>query len=338
MEKLVSIILVNYKKNYFTIDCLKSLLHQTYRNFEIIIIDNGSEYNSFLELKKELIKFESDIDIKLIRSDLNLYFASGNNKAIKLAKGDYICLLNYDTVVLPDFIEKMIEFLEKREDAGMISPKIKVYEYKNYLWYAGGELSFKNAILVSLRGYWEYDPQDKKYNEISITDFAAGTSLFLKREIIDKIGFMDEIFFMYQEDPDWSFRAKKEGYKNYYVPTTIVYHKIPPVLDKRRLLLHNYFVNRNSQIFVWKHAKLKEFMIFYIKYIFKNLKEFNLYLYTAIQQKRVFIVLLQFFSILQGFRIGLKRRTNRSCKKNLIRDYNFIVNIQKKIQLLKNFK
>jgi len=80
MNKSVSIIILNYKKNQDTLDCLKSLKNQTYKNFEILLVDNDSEYNSFLELKKELEQFKENLEIILIRSKINLYFAGGTIK------------------------------------------------------------------------------------------------------------------------------------------------------------------------------------------------------------------------------------------------------------------
>ncbi|MFX1451361.1 MAG: glycosyltransferase family 2 protein, partial [Promethearchaeota archaeon] len=87
MQKLVSIIILNYNNNHFTIDCLKSLTKQSYKNFEIIIVDNGSKYDTYLELKTILKEFESKLNIKLVRSNYNLYFAGGNNKGLKYTKG-----------------------------------------------------------------------------------------------------------------------------------------------------------------------------------------------------------------------------------------------------------
>ncbi|GAH67190.1 unnamed protein product, partial [marine sediment metagenome] len=108
MKRLVSIIILNYNKHQYTLDCLRSLTNQTYKNFEVILVDNGSEYNLFLKLKKELEYFKKLIEINVIRNKLNLFFAGGNNKAIKIANGEYICLLNNDTIVEPNFIENMV--------------------------------------------------------------------------------------------------------------------------------------------------------------------------------------------------------------------------------------
>ncbi|MFX1592154.1 MAG: glycosyltransferase family 2 protein [Promethearchaeota archaeon] len=329
MKKSVSIIILNYNGNQDTIDCLKSLKNQTFKNFEILLVDNGSNTNSFLELKRELKQFKEDLEIILIRINLNVFFTGGNNKALKIASGEYICLLNNDTIVSPDFIERMVDFLEKNSDAGMISPKIKVYKNKNYLWYAGAYLNLKKATISGLRGIWEFDPQNQKYNEIILTDYAAGTALFLKKEVVDKIGLLDEIFFMYFEETDWNLRAKKEGYKVYYVPTTIVYHKVSPINNKKASRLKHLFFNRNAQILVWKHAKFIELLIFYLNYSIRNLK----LIFKTFINKELYYVYLQFYSLLQGFRIGIKRRSNRSCHKIIVKDYHFFKHIEKRKEL-----
>ena len=331
MDRLVSIIILNYNRYQYTIDCLKSLERQTYKNFEVILVDNGSEYNLFLRLKKELNYFKNLINIILIRLNVNLFFTGGNNKAIKIAHGRYICLLNNDTVVEPNFIESMVNFLETNSNAGMISPKIKAYKNKNYLWNAGADINLRSINITKIRGLWEYDPNNQKYSKISLTDYAVGTALFVKKEVIDKIGLLDEIFFMYFEETEWNFRAKKIGYQNYYVPTTIVYHKVTPFISKKALLLKQFFLNRNAQIFVLKHAGLLDILIFYIKFTLRNLRIILL----ALISRKFYITFLRLWSLLQGFRIGIKKRTNRSCRKILIKDYRFIKKIEKRIQLLK---
>jgi len=233
MEDLVSVIIVNYNHYDFTIECLRSLKDQSYKNFEILLVDNGSKYSLFLKLKEELNEFRKFLNINLIRSKRNLYFGAGNNKAIRLAKGDYLCLLNNDVIVESDFIEVMVDFLKKHPDAGMITPKIKFYEDKRFLWNTGSFLNFKTAQVVENRGFLEFDPKNQKYNKVELIDFAPGTAVFFKRRMIDDIGLIDEIFLMYHEDPDWNLRAQQMGYKSYYVPSTIVYHNVPIDIKKR---------------------------------------------------------------------------------------------------------
>jgi hypothetical protein len=277
-----------------------------------------------------------------------LFFAGGNNKAIKISRGSILCLLNNDTVVLPQFIEKMVEFLENNPRAGFICPKIKSFSNRKFIWYAGGNISLKYEKLIKIRGRWELDPSDQKYNEISVTDFAAGTSLFFKKELIEKIGMMDEIFFMYHEDPDWNLRAQKIGYKNYYVPTTTVYHKVSPSRGKRFALFNTYLIHRNLQILAWKNLNYLRILLFYVKYCIVNAFEVTSYLllsafpdilYQFLSRKLklpyknkklyIYAAYLRCKSLGQGFIIGLRRRTHRSCGKYLIRDYNFIIKQQR---------
>lgn len=327
MEKLISIIIINYNSYSYTFECLKSLRNQTYKNFEVLLVDNGSKYDLFLKMKEKLNQFNNILNIKLIRNIINLYFGAGNNKAIKEAKGEYICLLNNDTEVLPDFIEKMVDFLEKHPGAGMISPKIKLYPQKQYIWNAGNHINFKTSIVATNRGYLEFDPNDLKYSEIELNDFAAGTALFIKKKYLEKIGLIDEIYFMYWEDPDWNFRAKELGYESYYVPTTIVYHKIPvnEKISAKRQIFNDYFFKRNKQIFVWKFASIKELIIFYFKFSLAILSEFL----KKLWYRAFAILIINIISIWHGFRIGLKRRTHRSCRKYLIKDYFYIKKLQK---------
>ncbi len=324
MEKLVSVIILNYNDYVHTIDCLKSLIQQTYKNFEVILVDNGSKYELYIELKNTLNQFKDILNLKLIRNNDNLYFVSGSNNAIKKAKGEYICLLNYDVVVSPEYIEKMVDFLENHPDAGMITPKIKIFKDKNIIWNTGAFINFRSAIVIGNRGYLEYDPYDRKYNKIEPIGFAPGTAVFTKKKVINEIGLMDEIFFMYHEDPDWNLRAQMKGYKSYYVPTTIVYHNISRIINKKRMIFNLHFFLRNSQILVWKHARFIDLLIFYYIFFIQNLGIILLNILT----KKFNQIIIRLHSIWQGFRIGLKRRTNRSCKKYMISDYKYVKKIQ----------
>ncbi len=328
MEKLVSIIILNYNKYNYTLECLKSLQQQTYKNIEVILVDNGSKKNLYLKLKKELNQFENYLKILLIRNEYNLYFASGNNKGMKIATGDYICLLNNDTIVEPDLIEKLVEFMENNQDAGMISPKIRIYRNKNYMYYGGGEINIRSSYVAKPKGIWEKETKNEKYNKISLTDYTAGTVLFLRKRITEKIGLLDEIYFMYFEETDWNIRAKRNGFNNYYVPTTTVYHNITRNLNRN--IFQQYFFNRNRQIFVWKHGTYIDLLIFYCRFLLKNFRSFL----GILKNRDLYLRYLQLHSLLQGFRIGLKRRTNQSCKNIIIRDYHFIKEMQNKIQLL----
>lgn len=230
MEKLVSILLVNFNNNHYTIDCLRSLLKLNYQNFEVLITDNGSTHSNYLKLKNEIKQFTSKINIKLIRSNIKLYFAVGTNKAIKESQGKYLCLLNNDTEVEPNFLELIINYMEKNEEIGMLCPKIVYYTKPNHIWYAGAYLNPRSIYFSYHIGLNQKD--NGQYDEIKETSYANGAALFTKREVIKNIGLLDEIFFMYVEETDWNYRAKKAGYKIIYFPEAVIYQKLMCLIKK----------------------------------------------------------------------------------------------------------
>ncbi|MBD3197814.1 MAG: hypothetical protein GF317_22375 [Candidatus Lokiarchaeota archaeon] len=234
-------------------------------------------------------------------------------------------MLNYDTIVKENFIEEMVNFLDNNPDAGMITPKIKIYDDKDIIWNAGAYLDFRSAIVIGNRGYLEYDPNNKKYNKIEEIGFAPGTAMFVRKAAIERAGLIDEIFLMYHEDPDWNLRVQKKGFKSYYVPTTTVYHDIPRIFDSNKTTFKQYFFTRNSQILVWKHAKIMDILIFY--YIFTIMN--GAVILINLLSGNVNSLIIKLKSIWQGFRVGVKRRTNRSCAKYLLRDYKYSQKIQK---------
>ncbi|MGM0469193.1 MAG: glycosyltransferase, partial [Promethearchaeati archaeon] len=302
------------------------------------------------------------LTIRLIRINRNLYFGPGCNKGIKNARGDYICLLNYDTIVSSNFIEEMVKFLDNNPDAGMITPKIKINNDRRFIWNAGGFLNFRSPIVVLNRGLLEYDPLDKKYNETEKIDFAPGTALFVRKEVIEKIGLIDEIYLMYHEDPDWNLRAQKEGFVSYYVPKTIVFHRHSidlkddikmlfwwdsdwrKSIKSKKILLHetpftinlnsikkkreisknlfnDHFFKRNSQILVWKFGSFIDLLIFYFNYL-------KLVFLIILFNRRKIQINRLLYAIRQGFIIGVKKRTNRSCIKMLKKEYIYVRNLQ----------
>ncbi|MFX1453160.1 MAG: glycosyltransferase family 2 protein [Promethearchaeota archaeon] len=329
MQKLVSIILLNYNNNNFTIDCLKSLTKQSYKDFEIIIVDNGTKYYTYLELKNTLKEFESKLNIKLIRSDYNLYFAGGNNKGIKNAKGDYVCLLNNDTEVVPDFLEKVVNYLDKNKNVGMLCPKILFFEDKNRIWYGGSYLNPRSIHHSYHLGHNQKD--NGKYDQIKEVPYACGAALFTRRKVIEEIGLMDEIFFIYVEEIDWNYRAKKKGYKIIYFPDTAIYHKVNIITKKNRYGFREnpfqiYLHSRNKIIFELKHFSLFDIFLFFCIYQFKS--TITELIISIIQKKHEFLI-AHIRSLIMGFLIGIKRRTCRSCKDLMKREINYFKRFQK---------
>lgn len=231
---------------------------------DIIIVDNGSDkiYNLPENTKSE--------HIKLIRSETNTGFSGGYNIGIKeaLARGaDYILIINNDTIVDPDMIKNLLTVLESKPEIGVTTPKIyfaKGHEFHKdrytkdelgkVFWFAGGSTDWNNVMSIH-RGIDEVD--HGQYDKTESIDFASGCCLLFKREVLEKIGLLDDRYFLYYEDADLNERVKKAGYKIYYVPTAVLYHVNAASTGGAGNVLHDYFLTRNKMLFGMTYAPLR---------------------------------------------------------------------------------
>lgn len=224
----LSVIIVNYNVKFFLEQCLKSVLKAT-KNItcEIWVVDNNSVDGSVDMLKE---KFTS---VKLIENKTNLGFSKANNIAIKQSKGEYVLLLNPDTVVEEDCFEKCISFMDKKPDAGALG--VKMLDGSGYfLPESKRGLPTPQVALYKMFGLNKLFPKSKKFgkyhlgflpaNKTNKVEVLAGAFMFIRKKVLDKIGLLDESFFMYGEDIDLSYRIIKEGYNNYYFPETSIIH------------------------------------------------------------------------------------------------------------------
>ncbi|HDR52671.1 MAG TPA: glycosyltransferase, partial [Mariniphaga anaerophila] len=226
----LSVIIVNYNVKHFLEQCLHSVLKATKMvSSEIFVIDNNSVDGS-MQLIKE--KFPQ---VHLIENKDNVGFSKANNQAIRLAKGKYILLLNPDTVVEEDTFTKIVKFMDEHPDAGGLG--VKMIDGKgNFLPESKRGLPTPWVAFCKMFGLSKLFPKSKKFgkyhlsyldeNEIHQVEVLAGAFMLLRKETIDKVGLLDENFFMYGEDIDLSYRITQGGYKNYYFPeTTIIHYK-----------------------------------------------------------------------------------------------------------------
>lgn len=224
----LSIIIISYNTEKITIDCLKSIiksLKNSSLKYEIIIVDNASKDNSVSSIKKLKSEIKNrNLKINLIENKENIGFGPANNQAVKLAKSDYLLFLNSDIIVLNASIEKLYNFYKQNE---------KLF---NFL---GGKLLNKDGTSqpscgpmytlpmifahLFLRGdYWEltrYSP--KKIKEV---DWISGACILTKKEYFEKLGGFDEKIFMYMEEIDLFYRAKKHGFKVFFYPEAQFIH------------------------------------------------------------------------------------------------------------------
>jgi len=186
----------------------------------VILVDNAS-HDGTAEVVRE--KFPS---VKIISNAENLRFAGGNNVGIEYAikhGADYILLLNNDTEVASDFLGELVNAAESSKNIGMVGPKIYYYYDQNRIWFAGGKIEFWKGWISHI-GIREID--HGQYNSTRDVGYLTGCCLLIKREVIEKIGKLDERFFIYGEDADWCVRASRAGYKLVYVPSSVIWHKV----------------------------------------------------------------------------------------------------------------
>ena len=237
---LVSIITVNYNQSAATCDMLASLYASGYPNMEVWVVDNASPSDT-----PEVIK-EKFPQVIFIQSDKNLGFAGGNNLALQQAQGDYFYLINNDTIVPQGHIEQLVSVLASDASVGVVSPKIKFYATPDIIQFAGytdmTRYSFRNKSI----GYGECD--NGKYDQICDSAFAHGAAMMLKREVVGQTGLMNEHYFLYYEELEWSARIKKAGYRIIYVPDTYILHK-ESLSTGKSSLLQTYYMNRNRLLF-----------------------------------------------------------------------------------------
>jgi len=274
-QSKVFLIILNWNGRKMTLDCLESLvsgIKYPVLSMEIVIVDNGSTDDSVLKIENFNIENSLKIKnfkLKIIKKPKNLGFAEGNNVGIKYALengADYICLLNNDTRVDPDFLTELINTAESDEKIGIVGGKIyfeKGYEFHKerykkedlgkVIWYAGGVIDWKN-IYASHRGLDEVD--EGQFEAVIDTDYVNGCLLLAKREVFEKIGVFNAGYYMYFEDVDLSLRAKKAGFKLKYCPKSHIWHLIAGSSGIGSGL-NDYFTTRNRLLFGMKYAPFR---------------------------------------------------------------------------------
>ncbi len=246
MDPLVSIITINYNQLQYTLDLLESLRHVEYRNIEIIVVDNASIENPATTIKDRFA------EVHVIVSKKNLGFAGGNNLGINAATGKYLFFLNNDTEVTPDTIRPLVEYCEHHSDAGIVCPKILFHNSGETIQYVGASRINPYTGRNTRPGFGETDKG--QYDSVLKTDYAHGAAMMVPRAVIDKVGQMPDIFFLYYEELDWCESIKNQGYNIYVVPESRVYHKESKSVGKNSTL-KTYYMTRNRLLFMRRNTK-----------------------------------------------------------------------------------
>jgi GT2 family glycosyltransferase len=239
---LVSVIALNWNTAEVTCDFLRSITEQCdYPNLEVIIVDNGSTEDPTAKLKAV------NPAVKVILTGENLGFAGGNNTGMREAKGDYFFIVNNDTEFTPGLIESLLLPFSTDPSIGVVCPKIRFFYNPSIIQYAG---FFPISVYTGRTTAVGSHEEDKgQYDKPAYTEAAHGCAMMVKREVAEKTGMFPEKFFLYYEEWDWSFRILKGGYKIFYQPEALIYHKESMTVGKQNPM-KVYYHTRNRILFM----------------------------------------------------------------------------------------
>lgn len=228
-----------------TIDCLRSLMKITYKNKEIIVVDNHSEDGSY----ESLVKLFPNL--KIIETEENTGFTGGNNIGLKYTSGLYILLLNNDTKVTPGFIEPLVEDLEKNKKLGIIQSKIFVMDNPTLL---DSVVSYQTSTgFLYHQGYLSKDKPE--YREFLYSFSIKGACMIIRREIL-KEGLFDDDYFAYFEETDLCWRAWLMGFEVGFEPRSVIFHKMGATSSKMNRAFINYHSFKNRVRTILKNAEI----------------------------------------------------------------------------------
>lgn len=223
MEKTrwnLSVVILNYNTGDFLTQCLRSLepLREN-KKIDIWVVDNGSSDESLEMARKDFPK------LHCLETGQNLGFAKGNNLALKEVKSKYVLILNPDTEVLPGTLPALMEYMEEHREVGACSPRVELpngqLDWASHRGFPTPLASFKYYFLKDDR---LYHLSDRDFNKPHEVDSLSGAFILTKKEVLEKVGFFDESYFMYAEDLDLCYRIKKAGYKIIYLPQVKIIH------------------------------------------------------------------------------------------------------------------
>lgn len=240
----LAVILINYNGKKYNSACIDSILQNKVRGeLTILVVDNASSDGS-VELLQQRYEELSGNRIEYILLEQNYGFAAANNRGIERAVelgADYVLLLNNDTETAPDLLEQL-HACAKRHPGCMIVPKIYYSDDRKRIWSAGGSVS---PIIrkVSHDGLNQMD--SGQFEEEKKIEFATGCGLFLPMSVIKRTGGLDECYFLYYEDTEYSFRLNKMGIPIYYCPKAVLYHKVGGSSMGAQSPLCAYYISRN---------------------------------------------------------------------------------------------
>lgn len=212
-DPLISIVILNYNAGELLLNCVDSVFKSNYKNMEIIVVDNASSDKSHVICKEKFDK------IHLIENETNLGYCEGNNVGIRNATGEFVTILNPDTIVESNWLRSLLEAYRKK-GIGLYQPKILSLYEKEILQSTGNMLHLFGFGFARDKGVRD----NSQRNEIEQIGYASGTCLFTSTSVLKSLDLLDSFLFLYHDDLDLGWRASQLGIKSYFVPSSVIYH------------------------------------------------------------------------------------------------------------------
>ena len=269
MDK-IGLVTITYNSEEFLRPFLDCVIKQTYSNFILYVIDNASVDGTLFILENE-----SETRLKVIKNAGNLGVAKANNQGIRRAMldgCDQVLIINNDVEFESFLIEKLIK-IQIENKCSLVSPKMMYYHNPDHIWYAGSWFIKKKGYLPLHRGMMELDKG--QYDRTINVEYAPTCCLLAKKEVFQDIGLMDEKYFVYFDDTDFSFRVWKDGrHKIIYYPHIDFYHKVGGLTKsfknyKKKIYRGNFFLQQNTKNHIYFLKKIGGvFSYFFIFWLF----------------------------------------------------------------------
>ncbi len=256
MEK-VALITVTYNSAEVLRPFLKDVWRQSYKNIILYVIDNGSK-----DATLQILEQEKDSRLSIIKNKINFGVAKANNQGVKRAIEDeckQVLFINNDVEFESELVAKLLK-VQFEKNCSLVVPKMMYYDSPNYIWYAGGWFLKYKGFVPLHRGMKERDVG--QYNIIDEVEYAPTCCLLVKIEVFKQIGFMDEKFFVYFDDADFSYRILRTStYKIIYAPNIKFYHKVGSLTkstyrEKGKIIRGNFFIKQNVRNHIYFLKKI----------------------------------------------------------------------------------
>lgn len=258
---MVSVVILTFNRREDVIRCIVSLEKSSYKNIELIVVDNASTDGTLLEIRN---KFK---DVKVIVNKTNLGIAEGRNIGQENAQGEYVLFLDCDTIVDRNMVNELVAQIDSDDSIGLVVPKMYYYEEPNLLWFAGAKLNMFTSQAVNV-GAGEYDKG--QYDKVVRVSHGP-TAFLVSRKVLEKVKGHDKKYFMCYADTDFAFRTRETGFKTVFCPKAILWHNIKLRDVKNSLsyygfdsLRRTYYYARNRFIFMKTHAPRLNLLIFLV--------------------------------------------------------------------------